>query len=70
MSIFIWMLKGEDGGSFGYDEKLGSSSFHKGLPCGMLIIGGKDDDEPKETKIFFCFVDSFSSFLVVFSILG
>ena len=59
-----------DGGTFGNDEKMRSSLFHKGLPCGVVITGGKEDDEPKKLADCFCFATSFFSFLEVFSIFG
>lgn len=62
------LLEGEDGGPFGYDEKLGSGSFHKGLPCDVVITEGKEDDEPKKPTGCFYFVVSFFSFLVFVSI--
>lgn len=64
----IW--EGEDGGAFGNKEKMGSSSFHKGLKCFVVISGGRKDDVPKKSTNCFCFATSFFSFLVVFSIYG
>ena len=44
--------KGEDGGAFGNDEMIVSSSFNKGLPCGVVILGGRED----VTKQTACFI--------------
>lgn len=48
-----------------------SISFHKDLPCGVVISGGREDDnEPKKPTDCFHFPASFFSFLIVFSFLG
>lgn len=65
------LLEGEDEGTFQKVEKVGSGSFHKGLPCGVVISRGReDDDEPKKPVGCFCFVASFFSFLAVLSTFG
>lgn len=51
-------------------EKMGSSSFNNGLPCGVVICGAREDGVPKKPADCFWFVASFFSFLVVFSISG
>ena len=63
------LLEGEYEGTFGKDAMVISISFHKGLPCGVVISGGREDDnEPKKLTDYFHFPASFFSFLTVFSI--
>ena len=64
------LQESEDGGTFWNDEKLRYGLFHKGLPCGVVITSGKEDDEPKKPAACFCLPSSFFTFLIVFSISG
>ena len=60
-----------------FDEKTGctfgknrSDSFHKGVPCGVEVSGGIEDDEPKRPADCFFIAASFFSFLAVRQISG